>query len=43
VFRLDGAACQPYASAPGTELRALGPPLDLTTFESAIYFGERSR
>jgi hypothetical protein len=43
LFRLDGDACQPYTSAPGTELRALGPPLDLTTFESAIYFGERSR
>lgn len=41
LFRLDGDVCQPYTGAPGTELRALGPPLDLTTFESAIYFGER--
>jgi hypothetical protein len=41
LFRLDGDVCQPYTITPGTELRALGPPIDLTTFESAIYFGER--
>jgi hypothetical protein len=43
LFRFDGASCVPYAAAPGTELRALGPPIDLTTFMSAIYFGERPR
>lgn len=41
LFRLDGDVCGPYTGAPGTELRALGPPIDLTTFESAIYYGER--
>ena len=39
---LDGAACQLYTGAPGTELRAIGPSLDLTMFMTAIYFGERS-
>lgn len=42
LFRLDGAACTPYAGAPGNELRALGPPVDPTTFLGAIYYGERS-
>jgi hypothetical protein len=41
VFHLDGGTCQPYAGAPGNELRALGAPIDLTTFPSAIYFGAR--
>jgi hypothetical protein len=41
LFRADGGTCQPYAGAPGDELRALGQPIDLTTFPSAIYFGER--
>lgn len=41
MFRFDGATCQAYAGSSGTQLRALGPPLDLTTFPSAIYFGER--
>jgi hypothetical protein len=41
LFRLDGTACQPYTSPPGTELRGLGPPLDLTTFPAGLYFSER--
>jgi len=41
VFRQDGAACAPYSAAPGNELRALGPALDVTSFEAAIYYGER--
>jgi hypothetical protein len=42
LFRLDGMTCQPYATLPGDELRAVGLPLDLTTFVSAIYFGDRA-
>jgi hypothetical protein len=42
LFRLDGATCTPYAGAPGNELRALGAPIDPTTFLGAIYYGERS-
>ena len=42
LFRLDGTTCTPYAGAPGNELRALGAPIDPTTFLGAIYFGERS-
>ncbi|HEY0476486.1 MAG TPA: hypothetical protein VGD37_03130 [Kofleriaceae bacterium] len=42
LFRLDGDVCKPYTAAPGTEVRALGPPLDLTTFPSGIYFSERT-
>jgi hypothetical protein len=42
LFRLDGTTCTPYAGAPGNELRALGPPVDPTTFLGAIYYGERS-
>jgi hypothetical protein len=34
--------CLAYTTLPGDELRAVGPPLDLTTFMSAVYFGERS-
>jgi len=32
---------QPYTSPPGTEVRDLGPPIDLTTFPSALYYSER--
>jgi len=39
VFRLE--ACQPYVGPPGTEIRALGPALDLATFPGAIYFSDR--
>ena len=42
LFRLDGATCTPYAGAPGNELRALGAPIDPTTFLGAIYYGESS-
>jgi hypothetical protein len=43
LFRLDsGGVCQPYTSAPGTELRTLGAPIDPATFPLAIYFGERA-
>ena len=42
VFRLDGDTCVPYSGSPGTELRALGPPIDPTMFVSGIYFGERA-
>jgi hypothetical protein len=42
LFRLDGDVCKPYSAAPGTDVHALGPPLDLTTFPSGIYFGERT-
>jgi hypothetical protein len=42
LFRLDGTTCTPYAGAPGNELRALGAPIDPTTFLGAIYYGERS-
>jgi hypothetical protein len=42
MFQLRTDGCQPYTGAPGNELRSLGPPLDLTAFESAIYFGERA-
>jgi hypothetical protein len=42
LFRRDADACRPYAGPAGTELRELGPPLDLTTFVGGIYFGERS-
>lgn len=42
LFRLDGTTCTPYAGAPGNELRALGAPVDPTTFLGAIYYGERS-
>jgi len=42
LFRLDGMTCTPYAGAPGNELRALGAPIDPTTFLGAIYYGERS-
>ncbi|HEX7843185.1 MAG TPA: hypothetical protein VF469_37195 [Kofleriaceae bacterium] len=41
VFQAVGGTCQPYTGAPSNELRALGAPIDLTTFPSAIYFGER--
>jgi hypothetical protein len=41
LFSLDGGTCQPCAGTPGHELGALGPPIDLTNFPSAIYFGER--
>jgi hypothetical protein len=42
AFRLDDAgACRSYTGAPGNELRALGAPLDLAAFATAIYFGER--
>jgi hypothetical protein len=33
--------CLPYAPPPGAVLHALGPPIDLTAFPGAIYFGER--
>jgi hypothetical protein len=42
MFQLRTDGCRPYTGAPGNELRSLGPPLDLTAFESAIYYGERS-
>jgi hypothetical protein len=42
LFRLNGTTCTPYAGAPGNELRALGAPIDPTTFLGAIYYGERS-
>jgi hypothetical protein len=41
VFVLDGTDCVPYSGLPGDELRALGPPIDLTQFPAAIYYGER--
>jgi hypothetical protein len=42
LFRRDPDGCKPYTGPAGTELRLLGPALDLTTFVSGIYFGERS-
>jgi hypothetical protein len=41
LFRSDGGTCRPYAGAPGNDLRALGAAVDLATFASAIYYGER--
>jgi hypothetical protein len=41
LFRLDATGCQPYTSPPGTELRDLGPPLDLADFPAGQYFSER--
>jgi hypothetical protein len=43
MFRFDAEVCRAYTGAPGTELRVLGPPLDLAVFPGAIYFGERPR
>lgn len=42
MYRRDGDACRPYTGPAGTELRSLGPALDLTAFAGGIYFGERS-
>lgn len=42
LSRRDADACRPYTAPADTELRGLGPPLDLTTFVGGIYFGERS-
>ena len=42
LYRRSAGACLPYTGPPGTELRALGPALDLTSFIAGIYFGERS-
>jgi hypothetical protein len=42
MFQLRTDGCQPYTGGPGNELRSLGPPLDLTAFETAVYFGERA-
>jgi hypothetical protein len=42
LFRRDPGGCRPYTGPAGTELHALGPQLDLTTFVFGIYFGERS-
>jgi hypothetical protein len=42
LFRRDILGCQPYTSPAGTELRGLGPPLELTTFAGGVYFGDRS-
>lgn len=41
MFHLPNGFCQPYASAPDTTLRALGPPLAPSTFVEAFTFGER--
>jgi hypothetical protein len=42
MFRRDPDGCKPYIGPAGTELRSLGPALDLTTFVAGLYFGERS-
>ncbi|HSS02296.1 MAG TPA: hypothetical protein VLM79_34795 [Kofleriaceae bacterium] len=42
LFRRDLDGCRLYTGSVGTELRGLGPPLDLTTFVGGVYFGERS-
>jgi hypothetical protein len=42
LFRRDPDACRLYTGPAGTEVRTLGPSLDLTTFVGGIYFGERS-
>lgn len=42
VFGFSGGVCLPVTTTPDTELRALGPPIDLTAFVEAIYFGERA-
>ena len=42
LYRRDAGMCRPYTGPPGTELRSLGPPLDLASFMAGIYFGERS-
>ena len=42
LYRTEGPACVPYVPAPGNELRALGPPIDLTAFIAAIYYSERA-
>jgi hypothetical protein len=42
MFRRDLDGCKPYIGPAGTELRSLGPALDLTTFVTGLYFGERS-
>jgi len=41
LFRQDGGACTPYSGAPGDELRAVGPAIDITSLVSAIYYGDR--
>jgi hypothetical protein len=41
VFVLDGTDCAPYSGLPGNVLRVLGPPIDVTQFPAAIYYGER--
>lgn len=41
LFHLPDGFCQPYAGAPDTTLRALGPPLAPETFVEAFTFGER--
>lgn len=41
LFALTGGGCQPYAGAPGNELRTLGPAIALETFSSAVSYGER--
>jgi hypothetical protein len=41
LFHVVDDGCQSYASPPGTEVRDLGPPIDLTTFPSALYYSER--
>jgi hypothetical protein len=42
LFRRDAMGCRPYTTPAGTELRGLGPPLELTDFVGGVYFGERS-
>jgi len=41
LYRFDGWQCLPYTAAPGTVVRALGPPIDPEAFMAAVYFGER--
>jgi len=41
LFVRSGGQCLPFSAGSDNEVRTVGPPLDPTTFEGAIEFGER--